>query len=63
MGTTFVIHFVLIFFSFMLKGTPLRSDRVTHRKSSKTCFFSCCQREGQSSLSCGTLICLLSVGN
>jgi len=49
----------------LLKETPLRSGRVTRlkRKFSKTCFFLLLTCEGHGSLSCGTLICLLSIGN
>ena len=45
----------------MFKGTPLRSGRVKNLQ--KPCFvlLSTCVRH--SSLSCGTLICILSVGN
>ena len=44
-----------------LKGTPLRSGRVTHLKRAfqKTCFFLLLTCLGQSSLSWGTLICEL----
>ena len=47
-----------------IKGSLLRSGRVTHfkRTFSKT-YLSCFRDEGHSSLSCGTLICFLSVGN
>jgi len=48
-----------------LKGTPLRSGRVTHLKRNflKTCFFLLSTCVGHSSLPCGTLIDLLSVVN
>ena len=49
----------------ILRGTPLRSGRVTQftRKFSNTCFFLLLTFVGHSSISCGTLIYLLSVGN
>jgi len=50
-----------------VKGTPLRSGRVTHlkRNFSKTCFYLLSTCVGHNRLSCGTLIdlCLLSVIN
>jgi len=49
---------------YIIKGTPPRSGRVTHFKRffSKTCFFLLLTFVGHSSLSCGTLKCLLLVG-
>jgi len=51
--------------NFYVKGTPLRSGCVTHLKRIfwKTCFLMLLTCVGHSSLSCGTLIYLLSVGN
>jgi len=49
-----------------VNGTQLRSGRVTHlkRNFSKTCFFLLLMCVGHiCGVSCGTLICLLSVGN
>ena len=46
-----------------LKGTPLRSDRVTHQKKIIRNPFLLLTCVGHSSQSCGTLICFLSVGN
>ena len=46
----------------ILRGTPLRSGRVT-QFTRNTCSFMLLTFVGHSSISCGTLICLLSVGN
>jgi len=46
----------------MLKGTPLRSGRVTHFFR-KPVLFVLSTFVGHISLSCSTLICLLSFGN
>jgi len=52
-------------FIITLKGTQPRSMRIKHfnRTFSKTRFFLLSTCVGHNTLSCGTLICILSVGN